>query len=88
MPAHNCDALVGDLEERYWLIPGKFGARRANLWYWTQAIRSVGPIAWAWAKKLALKPVIGVIAWSIAKDLLRHDSWLAALVETWRRIRS
>ena len=34
------------------------------------------------------KPIIGVIAWAVAKGLLDHDSWLAALVELWRRIRS
>jgi hypothetical protein len=87
LDAQNCDALVGDLEERYRLIRKKFGQRRANFWYWTQAIRSVGPIAWAWMKKVALKPVIGFIAWAVAKGLVGHDSWLAALVEVWRRIR-
>ena len=84
----NCDALVGDLEERYKLIHNKFGKRRADFWYWTQAILSVGQIAWAWTRKVALKPVIGVIAWAVAKGILGHDSRLAALVEVWRRIRS
>ena len=56
-----CDALVGDLEERYQLIHEKFGARRANLWYWVQVMTSVGPIAWAATKKL-LKAVSGVAA--------------------------
>jgi len=87
LDVQKCDAIVGDLEERYKLISKKFGARRANFWYWTQAIQSVGPIAWAWAKKAALKPVLGVIAWVVAKGLVGHDSWLAALVEIWKRIR-
>ena len=59
--AKNCDALVGDLEERYRIIRKRFGARRANFWYWTQVIRSVGPIAWAATKKL-LKAASGVAA--------------------------
>jgi len=84
----NCDAIVGDLEERYRKILGKFGKHRANFWYWTQAIRSVWPIAWAWAKKTTLKPLIGVIAWAVAKGLLDRDSWVAAFVELFRRIRS
>src|SRR5208337_2404793 len=61
LDAKNCDALVGDLEERYKVIRKKFGARRANFWYWTQTIRSVGPIAWAAIKKF-LKAVSGVAA--------------------------
>jgi hypothetical protein len=88
LDAHTCDAIVGDLEERYRILLRKFGSRRANFWYWTQTIRSVGPIASAWIKKVMLKPVIGVIAWAVAKGLLGHDSWLAALVEVWRRLRS
>jgi hypothetical protein len=51
MTPQDCDALVGDLEERYKLIHKRFGRRRANFWYWTQAVTSVGPIVWAWAKK-------------------------------------
>jgi hypothetical protein len=84
----NCDALVGDLEERYRTIRRKFGKHRADFWYWTQTIRSVGPIVWAWAKKILRKPVIGLIGWAIAKGLIGHDSWLAVVVELWRRIRS
>jgi hypothetical protein len=84
----NCDALVGDLEERFKLMHKKFGKGKADFWYWTQAIRSVGPVMLAWMKKVSLKPVIGVIGWAIAKGLLGHDSWLAALVELYRRIRS
>lgn len=61
LDAKNCDALVGDLEERYRSLYQKFGARRANFWYWVQVVRSVGPIAWAATKKL-LKAVSGVAA--------------------------
>ena len=86
--SENCDALVGDLEERYRLIRRKFGQRRADFWYWTQALRSVGPIVWAWMKKSFAKPFVAVAGWAIAKGILGHDSWLAALVEVWRRIRS
>lgn len=88
LDAQNCDAIVGDLEERYNLIRKKFGQRRADFWYWTQAVRSAGPIIWVWTKRVALKPVIGVIAWGVAKGFVRYDSWLAAIVEIWKRIRS
>lgn len=59
--ARNCDALVGDLEERYKLINRKFGAHRANFWYWTQVLRSLAPLGWA-ATKRFLKAASGVAA--------------------------
>ena len=49
----NCDALVGDLEERYRLIRKQFGQRRADLWYWIQTMRSVEPIMWRAIRKLS-----------------------------------
>jgi len=88
MPPQNCDAVVGDLEERYRLIHKKFGRRRANFWYWTQAVRSLGPIVWVWTKKISLKPFAAAVAWAIAKGLIGHDSRLAVLVELYRKIRS
>lgn len=88
MTPQNCDALVGDLEERYKLIHKKFGRRRANFWYWTQTVMSLGPIVWAWGKKVSMKPVLALIGWAVAKGLVGHDSWLAALVELWKRVRS
>lgn len=71
LDAQNCDALVGDLEERYRLIYKKFGQRRANFWYWTQAIRSVGPIVWAWMKKV-LKTLSGLAALLELYRRIRH----------------
>lgn len=50
LDAANCDAFIGDLEERYRVILRKLGKRRADVWYWTLAIRSVGPIAWTWGR--------------------------------------
>jgi hypothetical protein len=61
MEAKNCDALVGDLEERYKLIHKKFGMRRANFWYWSQALSSVLPIVWA-AMKRATRAAMGITA--------------------------
>jgi hypothetical protein len=52
-PKEQCDPLVGDLEERYGLILQKLGERRARLWYWSQAIRSLAPLAFQAAKKLS-----------------------------------
>jgi hypothetical protein len=88
MTPANCDALVGDLEERYKLIYKKFGRRRANLWYWTQTVTSLGPIVWAWSKKVSMKPVLAVLGWAVAKGLIGHDGWLAALVELLKKVRS
>lgn len=88
MDAQKCDALVGDLEERYKLIHKKFGQRRANFWYWTQALSSVLPIVWAWAKKVVMKPVVAAITWAAARHLLKDNSWLVIVAEVWKRIRS
>lgn len=57
MGRQSCDALVGDLEERYKVIRKKFGQRRANVWYWTQVFISLRPIILAWVKKMS-----GVVA--------------------------
>lgn len=88
LDAQNCDAFVGDLEERYKLIRKKFGRRRANFWYWSQTVMSLGPLVWAWAKKVVMKPVVAILAWALAKGLVGHDSWMAAVVEMLKRIRS
>jgi len=88
MAPQHCNALVGDLEERYNTIRKKFGARRANLWFWAQAIRSVGPIVCAWFRKVLMKPIIAVLSWAAANRIVDHNSWLAGILDIWRRIRS
>ena len=88
MAPATCDALVGDLEERYKFIHKTFGRRRANFWYWTQTVMSVGPIVWAWAKNVVMKPAIAFAGWAVARGLVGHDSWLAAVVELYRKLRS
>jgi hypothetical protein len=61
LDAQNCHAFLGDLEERYRHIHKTVGKRRADFWYWTQAIRSLGPIAWAATKKM-MKSTTGLAA--------------------------
>jgi hypothetical protein len=91
MKPKDCDAIVGDLEERYRSIRKKFGVRRANFWYWSQTIRSVGPIVWQWLTKLALKPVLATSTWLITHGLLKDGSVLEfvknILAELTKRIR-
>ena len=88
MASQNCDVFVGDLEERYKLIYKTFGKGKADFWYWSQTTTSLAPIVWAWAKKVAMKPVVAIVTWSAAKGLVSHDSWLAAVVDLYRRLRS
>jgi len=80
----NCDAVVGDLEESYRLRLKKFGKGKADSWYWKQALNSVGPIAWAWAKKFVLRPLIILLVWLEGKTVF-GDSLVASLIELWRR---
>jgi len=74
-----CDGLVGDLEERYSIIQGKFGTRRANLWYWKEVIRTVGPIVSSWFMKLVMRPAVAITAWAVAHGLLK-DGWFKELL--------
>jgi hypothetical protein len=87
----DCDALVGDLEERYKLIFKKFSKGKADFWYWSQAIRSTVPIAWPWLKKLVLKPVAWFSGWLVAHGLLNDGSLLEfvknMLAEWTKRVR-
>lgn len=61
LEGQKCDALVGDLEERYRLISRRFGQRRAGLWYWTQALRSIVPVVLALAGR-TLRRLFGLAA--------------------------
>ena len=56
------DALIGDLVETYTdtVLP-KFGRRRANLYFWSQTLRSIPPLTWARLVKLTTAG--GVIEW-------------------------
>jgi len=86
MSSHDAEAFTGDLEEGYKALHKKFGRRRANLWYWFQTFISLRPIVCEALMKTLMKPLIGVIGWALAKDLIKHDGWLAALVELWKKI--
>jgi hypothetical protein len=88
MSPQNCDAITGDLEERFRLIYSKFGRRRANFWYWWQTAISLGPIVWVCVKKKAMKPALTLAAWALGKGLIGHDGWLALVVEWFKRSRT
>lgn len=88
LPPRDCDALTGDLEERFRLIFAKFGKRKADFWYWIQCLTSISPIVWAWLKRVAVKPVVWLVALLTGKDMLTDPSWLAGLMELWKRMRS
>jgi hypothetical protein len=79
-------APIGDLKEQYELIFDESGPHKAKLWYWKQALWSVGPIFWARAKKICVKPIIGLVTWMVGKGIFGHDSWLATLVEFVKKI--
>jgi hypothetical protein len=59
MSSRRAAALLGDLEEKFNRNIESRGVRRARALYWSEALRSIGPILWAKAKKLG---VIAVIA--------------------------
>jgi hypothetical protein len=88
LDSKNCDAVVGDLQERYSLVCEKYGRRRANFWYWTQAIRSVGPIVLAWVMKAGRRLMMALLTWAAAHGLLKDGTLMNLLVEWVKKIRS
>lgn len=45
------EVQLGDLEETYHKIAEEFGSRRANFWYRSQVVRSLGPWIWTLIKR-------------------------------------
>jgi len=85
MTPQNADAITGDLEERYKIISKKFGKGKADFWFWSQTITSIGPIVWAATKRVMRKLIIPATTAAVAKGLLSDHSWLASVVEIWKR---
>jgi hypothetical protein len=46
------DALLGDLDERFYRIAREYSPGRARFWYWFQVIISLRPLAWECMKRL------------------------------------
>jgi hypothetical protein len=46
MKRQHCDALIGDLEEGL-VAKSQISIRKAYMWYWSQVVRSLAPVAWA-----------------------------------------
>lgn len=47
-------SALGDLKERSAIIAATRGKLESHLWFWSQLLRSIGPFAWAWVKRVAL----------------------------------
>ena len=43
-PPGQADFVIGDLDERLRRVEGERGRTRAALWYWGEALRSIGPL--------------------------------------------
>ena len=46
------EAILGDLAERFEERVRRRGPKAAKAWYWWQVVRSFGPFAWRWARRL------------------------------------
>jgi hypothetical protein len=61
---HDRECFLGDLEEDYKTVLKDFGPRRAGIFYWSQALRSIAPILWAGVKRSAIiTAIIGSLDW-------------------------
>lgn len=86
----SAESLTGDLLEGFHNLNRKFGYRKAWFWYWWQTLGSICPIIWAWAggRFMAVrKPLIGVIAWMVAKNWVSADPWGAVVADLLKRVR-
>lgn len=50
------EVVIGDLAERSLSMVETKGSLRARLWFWSQLLRSIPPVAWAHLKEIALGP--------------------------------
>jgi hypothetical protein len=83
MEPKSADAIIGDLEERYRYLLKRFGRGRANFWYWFQTFISLRPIIWAFMKK----PLAAAASMAAAHGIIKHDGWIATLIEFVKRVR-
>lgn len=64
----NRDALLGDLEEEYWVVYDKFGPKRARFFYQVQVFKSIWPLISASVGKFIKLFFKGIVArFSISK---------------------
>ena len=72
MTPQNCEAIVGDIEERYRIIHRKFGHRRATFWFWWQTVISLFSVALDWVRRIAGEYL------DLLSDVIVHFVFLAA----------
>jgi hypothetical protein len=46
-----CEAVIGDIQERYTSIFSRLGKHHASVWFWKQVIASLATFAWASLKR-------------------------------------
>jgi hypothetical protein len=61
MPRADCDALIGDLAERYSHLVERLGKVRADLWYAKQVLTSVWPLLSSWVRRLGSSTVVNAL---------------------------
>jgi hypothetical protein len=61
MSRADCDALIGDLQERYSHLVERLGKVRADLWYAKQVSASVWPLLSSWVRRLGSSTVVNAL---------------------------
>ena len=61
LPRTDCDALIGDLEQRYRKVNKRLGKRNADIWYTKQVVSSVWPLLRAAVRRVGGSAVVGVL---------------------------
>jgi hypothetical protein len=79
MSPADCEALIGDLEERYRKLATRLGRKRADIWYAKQVLTSIWPLLRDMIRRLGSSAVVHALCLilrlsglgSIAGDLQR-----------------
>jgi hypothetical protein len=61
MSRADCDALIGDLQERYSHLVERLGKARADLWYAKQVLASVWPLLSSWVRRLGSSTAVNAL---------------------------
>jgi hypothetical protein len=70
----DADGVIGDLIEGFGKRVQRYGLRKARLWCWAQALRTVGPLAWAGGKRVTGLGTVWKLAGATVDFLRGHWS--------------
>jgi hypothetical protein len=89
LPKAQREPLMGDMAEVYGVLLKAQGRRRAQFWYWFQAIMAIKPLWWnkvvkrlaKWAAITGLGQLLGrIIPWEWVRRVLPLGEWIRRII--------